>query len=402
MQFRYTARNELGEIQAGVAEAASRDLAIKILQDNKLYILSLEVSKKGGILENVFGFFKRVKVKDLMIFTRQFSTLISAEISISDALRTLHKQVSNPALKDAIFDIFTDVDGGLYLSQAISKHEKIFSDFFVNMIRSAEVSGRLEETLNFLSDYLERENRLRNRIRNAMIYPIFVIVVFVVVIAIVLTVVIPQLKSIFIETEVSLPWITKVLLSLGNVATSWGWAFLIIIAVGIGFAVRYFRTKEGRAVWDEVIIGIPVIGDLVRKIAITRFATSVSVLIKGGLPIANSLEISGRVVSNHLYKRLLEGTADTIRKGGSISSSFSSQPKYFPPLVIQMIAIGERSGKLDELLDKISLFYNEEVQGAITGLVELIQPALIVFLGIFIGLFIAAVLVPIYNLAQVF
>ncbi len=402
MKFRYTARNELGEVQAGIVEAASRDLAIKILQDNKLYILSLEVVDRRGILEKVFGFFRKVKVKDLMIFTRQFSTLISAEISISDALRTLHKQTTNAVLKDAIFDIYTDVDGGLYLSQAISKHERIFSDFFVNMIRSAEVSGRLEETLNFLSDYLERENRLRNRIRNAMIYPVFVIVVFVVVIAIVLTVVIPQLRSIFIETEVSLPWITKVLLAMGNVATSWGWVLLIVIAVGIFFAVRYFRTKEGRAVLDELIIGMPVVGDLVKKIAITRFATSVSVLMKGGLPIANSLEISGNVVSNHLYKRLLEGTADTIRKGGSISSNFSSQPKYFPPLVVQMISIGEKSGQLEKLLDKISLFYNEEVQGAITGLVEMIQPALIVFLGVFIGLFIAAVLVPIYNLAQVF
>lgn len=402
MKFKYTARNEGGEVQAGIVEAASRDLAIKILQDNKLYILSLDTSDSKSLLERSFGFFKRVKVKDLMLFTRQFSTLISSEVTISDSLRTLHKQVSNPVLKDAIFEIYTDVDGGLYLSQAISKHDKIFSEFYINMIRSAEVSGRLEETFDFLSDYLEKENNLNNKVRNAMIYPIFVIVVFIAVVAIVLTVVIPQLRSIFAETQVALPFLTRILLSLGDIATSWGWAVLIVIVVGTIFAVRYFKTKEGKMVWDEFSVNFPIFGDLIKKIAITRFTTSASVLLKGGLPIANSIEISGRVVSNNLYQRLLNETADNIRKGNTISSTFASYPQYFPPLVAQMIAIGESSGKLDDLLNKISSFYNEEVQTTITTIVELIQPAMIVFLGVFIGLFVAAVLVPIYNLAQVF
>ncbi len=402
MKYKYTARNESGEVQAGVVEAASRDLAIKILQDNKLYILSLESAEKKGFLEGLFPFLRKAKTKDIMIFTRQLSTLVGAEVSISEALRTLHKQLTSPVLKDAVFDVYTDVDGGLYLSQALAKHENIFSEFFVNMIRSAEASGQLEETLNFLADYLERENQLRNKIRNAMIYPIFVVVVFVVVIAVVLTVVIPQLRSIFTETDVKLPWITKVLLSLGDIATSWGWIILIVLVAIIYFAVRYFRSREGRAVWDELILGIPVVGELSKRIAITRFATATNVLMKGGIPIANSLEISGRVVTNNLYRRILDESADNIRKGGSISSSFAKYPEYFPPLVVQMISVGETSGKLEDLLDKISAFYNEEVQSAITGVVELIQPALIVFLGLFIGLFIAAVLIPIYNLAQVF
>lgn len=402
MKFKYTARNEAGEVQAGVVEAASRDLAIKILQDNKLYILSLDSSDKQSLIERAFGFFKKVKTKDLMLFTRQFSTLISAEVSISDSLRTMQKQITNPVLKDAVFEIYTDVDGGLYLSQAIAKHENIFSEFYINMVRSAEVSGRLEETLNFLSDYLEREAQLNSKVRNAMIYPIFVIVVFIVVVAVVLTVVIPQLRSIFSETQVTLPWMTRVLLTMGDIATSWGWAILILVAIIAVFVTRYFKTKEGKMVWDELSVSIPIFGDLIKKIAITRFTTSTSVLMKGGLPIANSLEISGRVVSNNLYRRLLNESADNIRKGGTISSTFSNYPEYFPPLVAQMISIGESSGQLDKLLDKISAFYNEEVQSTITTIVELIQPAMIVFLGVFIGVFIAAVLIPIYNLAQVF
>ncbi len=401
-KFRYTARNELGEVQAGLVEAASRDLAIRILQENKLYILALESTEKKKLSESIFGFFKKVNVKDLMLFTRQFSTLISAEVTISDALRTLHKQVSKPVLKDAIFDVYTDVEGGLYLSQALSKHPNVFSDFYVNMVRSAEVSGRLEQTLLFLADYLEREMKLNSKVKGAMIYPIFVIGVFVAVLAIVVTFVIPQLQSIFTEVNAELPVLTRILMSAGGFLSDWGWIILIFLSVAIVFAIRYFRSQEGKQVWDEIILSIPVIGGLNKKIAITRMSTSINVLLKGGLPIASSLEISGRVVDNIIFQRILNETADDIRKGGSISGSFARYPDYFPPMVTQMIVIGENSGKIDELLEKVATFYNEEVQNAINNAVELIQPILIVFLGVFIGLFVAAVLIPIYNLAQIF
>lgn len=401
-KFRYTARNELGEVQAGLVEAASRDLAIRILQENKLYILALETTEKKKLSEAIFGFFQKVNVKDLMLFTRQFSTLISAEVTISDALRTLHKQISKPVLKDAIFDVYTDVEGGLYLSQALSKHPNAFSDFYVNMVRSAEVSGRLEQTLLFLADYLEREMKLNSKVKGAMIYPIFVIGVFVAVLGIVVTFVIPQLQSIFTEVNAELPVLTRILMSAGGFLSDWGWIILIFLAVAIVFAIRYFRSEEGKQVWDEILLSIPVIGGLNKKIAITRMSTSINVLLKGGLPIASSLEISGRVVDNTVFQRILNETADDIRKGGTISGTFSRYPDYFPPMVTQMIVIGENSGKIDELLEKVSSFYNEEVQNTINNAVELIQPILIVFLGVFIGLFVAAVLIPIYNLAQVF
>jgi len=401
-KFRYSARNELGEVQAGVVEAASRDLAIKILQENKLYLLSLESLEKKKLGGKFLGLFQKVRLKELMLFTRQLSTLLSAKVALSDSLKTLYKQISSPLLRDVIFDVYTDVDGGLYFSQALSKHPKVFSDFYINMIRSAEVSGRLEETLLFLADYLEKQMRLTNHLRNAMIYPIFVISVFIGVVFIILTVVIPQLKAIFSEVNVELPFLTRVLMGMGEFLSSWGWAIVIFLGVVVVFAVRYFRTEEGKPVWDELIVGLPVIGVLIQKISITRFASSTSVLMKGGIPIANSLEISARVVGNNLYRRILMETADEIRRGGSISGSLSRYPNYFPPLVSQMVAIGESSGQLDNLLDKIASFYNEEVQNAVNSMIELVQPALIVVLGIFIGLFIAAVILPIYNLAQVF
>jgi len=401
-KFRYTARNELGEVQAGVVEAVSRDSAIKILQENKLYLLSLESLEKKKLGGKFLGLFQKVRLKELMLFTRQLSTLLSAKVALSDSLKTLYKQISSPLLRDVIFDVYTDVDGGLYFSQALSKHPKVFSDFYINMIRSAEVSGRLEETLLFMADYLEKQMRLTSHLRNAMIYPIFVISVFIGVVFIILTVVIPQLRAIFSEVNVELPFLTRVLMGMGEFLSSWGWAIVIFLGVVVVFAVRYFKTEEGKPVWDELIVGLPAIGVLIQKISITRFAASTSVLMKGGIPIANSLEISARVVGNNLYRRILMETADEIRRGGSISGSLSRYPDYFPPLVSQMVAIGESSGQLDNLLDKIASFYNEEVQNAVNSLVELVQPALIVVLGVFIGLFIAAVILPIYNLAQVF
>ncbi|MBP8994771.1 MAG: type II secretion system F family protein, partial [Bacteroidales bacterium] len=177
-KFRYTGRNELGEIQTGVVEAGNRDLAVKILQDNRIYVLSLESLEKEGFLDQILGSFKKVKTKELMIFTRQLSTLLSAKVQLVDSLKSLYNQINDPLLKDAIFDVFTDVEGGLYFSQALAKHPKIFSDFYINMVRSAELSGRLEETLNYLADYLEKDNNLRSKLKNAMTYPIFVIGVF--------------------------------------------------------------------------------------------------------------------------------------------------------------------------------------------------------------------------------
>ena len=244
--------------------------------------------------------------------------------------------------------------------------------------------------------------KLNSKVKGAMIYPIFVIGVFVAVLAIVVTFVIPQLQSIFTEVNAELPVLTRILMSAGGFLSDWGWIILIFLAVAIVFAIRYFRSQEGKQVWDEIILSIPVIGGLNKKIAITRMSTSINVLLKGGLPIASSLEISGRVVDNIIFQRILNETADDIRKGGSISGSFARYPDYFPPMVTQMIVIGENSGKIDELLEKVATFYNEEVQNAINNAVELIQPILIVFLGVFIGLFVAAVLIPIYNLAQIF
>lgn len=401
-KFRYTGRNDLGEIQSGVVEAGNRDLAIKILQDNKIYVLSLESLEKKGFLDGLLQLFQRVKTKDLMIFTRQLSVLLSAKVQLVDSLKALYNQVTDPLLKDAIFDVFTDVEGGMYFSQALAKHPKVFSDFFVNMVRSAELSGRLEETLNYLADYLEKDNNLKTKLRNAMIYPAFIIVVFLAVMILVVTVVIPQLKGIFTESGSQLPFITRALMGVGDFLLNWGVAIIVFLIIAIFLFVRYIRTPEGKAFWQQLLLSLPIIGPIQKKVAISRFASSCSALLKGGLPIASSLEISGKIVSNIVYEEILTKTADAIRSGGTISDFLAQYPNYFSPMVIQMIAVGEVSGQVDELMQKVADFYSDEVDQTAANLAEIIQPVLIVILGVFIGVFVAAVLMPIYNLAQVF
>jgi len=401
-KFRYTGRNELGEIQSGVVEAGHRDLAIKILQDNKIYVLSLESLKKKGVFEQLFRSFQRVSLKNLMIFTRQLSTLLSAKVHLVDSLKSLYNQINDPLLKDAVFDVFTDVEGGLYLSQALSKHPKIFSDFFVNMVRSAELSGRLEETLDYLADYLEKDNNLKIKLRNAMIYPAFIIGVFIVVLIVVVTVVIPQLRDVFVESNVKLPLITRLLMNIGDFLINWGIAIVIFLGIAAFFFIRYLKTPEGKNFWQQTILSVPLLGGIIKKVSISRFASSCSALMKGGLPIATSLEISGRIVINVVYENILIKTAEAVRSGSNVSEYLAQFPDYFPPMVTQMIAVGEVSGRVDELLKKVADFYSNEVDQITANLAEIIQPVLIVALAIFIGIFVAAVLLPIYNLAQVF
>ncbi len=401
-KFRYTGRNDLGEIQTGVVEAAQRDLAIKILQDNKIYVLSLEALETQSGIDKILGSFRKVKTKDLMIFTRQLSTLLSAKVQLVDSLKSLYNQVTDPMLKDALFDVFTDVEGGLYFSQALAKHPKIFSDFYINMVKSAELSGRLEETLNYLADYLESDNNLRSKLKNAMTYPIFVIGVFLVVLIVVVTVVIPQLKDVFADSGAALPWLTKALMGIGDFLLRWGVGVLIVIAIAVYFFIKYIKTPEGKAFWQQTLLSLPIIGPINKNISISRFASSCSALMRGGLPVASSLEIAGKITSNVVYEQILDKAADAVRSGGNISSHLAQFPEYFPPMVIQMISVGEATGQIDELLQRVADFYSKEVDQTANNLAEIIQPVLIVVLGVFIGFFVAAVLMPIYNLAQVF
>ncbi|MBI3046369.1 MAG: type II secretion system F family protein [Candidatus Harrisonbacteria bacterium] len=402
MKFRYNARTKQGELQTGFVDAANRDAALNILTGHELFILSLESAETIQWYQRFLDLFKRVKPGDLMIFTRQLATLLDAKISLADSLRNLYKQTRNPILKETIFELSSDIDSGLSLSQAMERHPHIFSEFYTSMIRSAEITGRLEEVSAFMADYLEKEVGLLSRVRNALIYPVLVIVLFTAVVGIMVGVVFPQLEPIFAESQAPVPAVTRILLGAGGFIAEWWLALLVILGIFIFLAVDYLNTKEGKIVSDEIRVRLPVIGDLYKKLYVARFAESTSVLIRGGIPIAQSLEISGHNIGSIIYRDALHEVAEAVRAGQLMSQALAEHENYFPPLVYQMVAVGESTGKLEALLSRISSFYTREVDDTVANLVELIQPAMMVGIGVLVAILFAAVLLPIYNLAQSF
>lgn len=402
MKFYYSARTKSGELQVGFVEAANREAAFNLLSGHDLFILKLEQEIERRLFSVFLKFFHRVSRKDLMVFTRQFSTLLGAEVVLGDALKILHAQTSSKSLQAAILEISSDVNAGLSLSQALERHSDIFSEFYINLIRSAEVTGRLDESMSFLADFLEKDLNLVSRIRNALLYPTFILALFFVVVIILVVTVFPQLRPIFEDAQVDLPLVTKILLDGGALLLDWWWAILLITIVVIWVTADYFRTKEGRAIWNQMIINFPILGQVFRKIYISRFTESVRILLKGGIPIAQAIEFSSHTVASVVYREILQEAAEGIRRGESLSMVLSKYTGEFPPLVSQMIAIGESTGRLDEMLGRISAFYVREVDAVVDNLVELIQPIVMVVVGVLVGLLFASILVPIYQLAQGF
>jgi len=401
-KFKYNARTQEGELQTGYVDAANREAAINILAGHNLFILNMEEAEKLRWFDRISKFFNRIKIADLMIFTRQLATLMESKMPLGNSLRTLYAQTKNPILKETIFEISSDVDAGLSLSQAMERQGRIFSEFYVNMIRSAEITGRLEEATMFLADYLEKELVWKNRIRNALIYPATVVILFLVVAGIMLIVVFPQIQPIFEQTGTTLPTITKIFLGAGNFILGWWWLILLILAIFIFLLMDYFENEEGKAVFNELIIKLPVFGDLLKKIYVSRFSDSIGVLIKGGIPITQAIEITGHAIGNIVYRDILHEIAEGVRGGELLSNLLSKNEYYFPALVSQMVSVGESTGRLDEMMTKISAFYNREVNDVLNNLLELIQPILIAVIGAFVGLLFASILIPIYNLAQSF
>ncbi len=398
MKFKYQAKNEKGEMQRGSVEASNEAAAIKILQTHKLVVISIiPIMEISALFRNV-KFLQKVPAKDLVIFSRQLDTLIEAKISLLEAIRTLHKQTNNALFKEKIFEIANDIEGGRSFSYALAKHPKVFSEFYINLIKAGEVSGNLQESLLYLAEHVEKQYDLENKIKGAMYYPAFILMAFFVVGMIVMVYVIPQLTAIIEETGQELPITTKILIASSHLLKYYGWILIVLgVTMGIG-TKRYVDTPEGKMNWDKMKLKLPVMGELFRKIALVRFSENLSTLIKGGVPIVRSLQITGSVIGNEVFKNLIFKTAEKVKSGNSIAKTLGESPEI-PLIVIQMISIGERSGKLDSILDNIARFYTREVNNVVDNLSTLIEPVLIVMMGIGVGIMVSAILLPIYNIA---
>ncbi len=402
MKYRYVARTKTGELQTGFVEAPTRESGFSTLSGHDLFVLSIEEPRATTWYSAIIDYFKRVRQIDTAVFTRQFSTLLQAGIPLGDALKSLYKQTRNPILREIVFEVSADIDAGLSLSQALARHETVFSEFYINLLRSAEVTGRVESVMGFLADYLEKEHILRTKVRSALIYPAFVMLLFFVVGGILVGVVFPQISPIFEEAQVDLPFVTRVLLSVGGFVREWWVGLVVIILIFLALIFDYARSREGRLVFDQVAIKLPVLGLLFRKMYVARFAEAANVLIRGGIPVTQAIEISSHTVGNAIYREALHEAAEGIRRGELLSALLERGEELFPPMVSQMVAVGESTGKLDEMLDRMAGFFTREVDDSVSNLVELIQPALMVVIGVLTGLLFASILLPIYNLVQVF
>ncbi|MBU6415021.1 type II secretion system F family protein [Patescibacteria group bacterium] len=399
MRFTYEARTETGESRTGVVEAVNLPSAIDVLQRNNLIIVEVKPEEEGGFFGKRLRLFDRVKLRDVVIFSRQLSTLFEAKVPATQALKTLAAEAPSQVFREAISDILDDLTAGSQLSQAMAKHPNIFSPFYTNLVRSGEESGKLQDVFVFLADYLERTYALNSKAKNALVYPAFVFTAFIGVIVVMLVVVVPKLTSIFKETGQAIPFYTQAIISLSEFLQNWGILFAIALLAAAVAIWRFIKTDQGRELLDELKIRLPVIGTLFKKIYLSRIADNLSTLVLAGVPIIRSLQITADVVNNRVYRSIILDAAEAVKTGSTISSAFAKY-KEISPLLTQMIRIGEESGRLDFILKSVSHFYKQDIDNALENMVGLIEPALIIFLGGGVGILVAALLVPLYNLSS--
>ncbi len=376
------------------------DAAIEILHRTNLIVTDIKPAEEASFLKRDIKIFKRVKQRDIVIFSRQLSTLFQAKVPVIQSLKTLAAETDNAEFQRIIGEILDDVSGGSSLSQSMSKHPGVFSRFYISMIRAGEESGKLEDVFTYLADYLERSYALTSKARNALMYPAFVLAAFIGVIIVMLIVVIPRLTSIFAELGQEVPLYTRLIIAISSFLQHYGVFVLIFLAVFGVLAWRFLKTKRGIEVFDEIKIRVPLVGLLMKKIYLARLTDNLSTLILAGIPIIRALEITADVVVNEVYRKIIFDAMESVKAGNTISYSFDKY-REIPPLVTQMIRIGEESGKLDFILKNTSGFYQRDVDNLLDNFVSLIEPALIIILGVGVGGLVAAVLVPLYNLASV-
>lgn len=402
MKYKYQARTKEGELQVGYIDAPSKDMAVNVLASHNLFILSMESAGQKNIFDRFSSYFGRVKRKDMVIFTRQLATLLEARLPLNTALKTLYEQTSQPTLKEVTYQITEDIDAGLAFSQALERQNEVFSNFFISMVRTAEVTGNLNEVVSFLADYIEKEDILITKARSAMIYPAVVVGLFTAVAAILVIFVFPQLGPLFEQSDVVLPITTRILIGSGTFIANWWFVVVIALCILILVIFDYIQSEEGKALIDDMKVRFPIAKKIFLPVTIARFSNAGNMLLKGGVPLAQSLEIISQTLDNVLYREMLREVADAVRQGVPLSEALSKYPAYFPPLVSQMIVVGESTGQLDKIFTRISNFYDREADTVINNIVDLIQPLMMVGIGIMVALLFASVLLPLYDLTMKF
>ena len=398
MLFKYEAITNTGEKKIGSIDASSKDSAIASLQRRGLIVSAIaEEGVKNGVFHLSF-FDKRVKMKDVVIMSRQISTLFESQVSALKAFNLLATNTENPALVKILDTISTDIQSGVSISEALARHPDAFSLFYINMVKAGEESGKLTQTFSYLADYLDRQYQLTSKTKNALIYPAFVIGVFVIVMIMMFTFIIPRLEVIIRDSGQVLPFSTKIVFAISNLLVDYGLFVLIALCLFGLYIYKMTKSDVGKKYLDHLKISIPIFKNIYGKLYLSRIADNMDTMLSSGIPIVRAIELTSVVVGNRVYEDLLKDTTEKVKSGSSLSDAFSSHPEI-PPIMAGMIRVGEETGALGSILKTLGKFYAREVNDAVDTLVSLIEPAMIIALGLGVGLLLTSVLMPIYNIA---
>lgn len=399
-RFTYKAKDKTGKFIVGEVEASTIEAAAKLVRERGLVVISLTPAR-----ESLFGLIKklreRITAADVTTFTRQLATMINAGLPITDALLILRAQTSG-AMQKVVAQILSDVEGGESLSVALARHPKVFSPTYIALIKSGELGGVIDEVLARLADNMEKQQEFKGKVSGALIYPAIIVVGMFLVAIVMMVFVIPKLMSLYGEFNAKLPTATKILITISNAFMKFWPFFLVIAVVGTYAFLAYRRTVKGRRKTDELIFKLPIIGELQKQVVLTELTRTLSLMVGSGVSILDGLNISAGVVGNVVLSDALKDAAKQVEKGFPIAYSFSKHPEAFPFILSQMIAVGEETGKMQEVLQKVSHVFEIESDQKVKALTSAIEPLVMIVLGLGVGFLVIAIILPIYNLTSQF
>jgi len=400
MLFNYKAIDKSGVESTGSIDAVNVDVAINSLQRRGFVISSIKANDEATGFSRSFVLFEHVSNKEVVILSRQMATLFGAQVSALRIFRLIASETENTMLRKSLIDVSDDLQAGSTISKALSKHPKVFSSFYVNMVKSGEESGKLDQTFSYLADYLDRNFAVTSKAKNALIYPAFVIFTFCTVMVLMLTMVIPKISGILTDAGQEIPIYTKIVIGMSNILVNYGGYVLIALIVGGIFLYRFAMTPQGKNIFASIKLDVPYVGALYRKLYLSRIADNMNTMLKSGIPMIKVIDLTGAVVDNRVYEDIMNKTSDLVKTGTSVSDAFAHYPEFIPGIMVQMVKIGEETGELGNILDTLAKFYQREVVNAVDTLVDLIEPIMIVFLGLGVAFLLASVLIPIYNISS--
>lgn len=398
LRFRYRAADVSGKKFGGVVEAISPVSAIRLLNDRGLMVMSLR-NDLGGIFALVARLASRVGLGELATFTRQLSTMVNAGITLTEAFSILKDQLP-PNLGFVVEQIQADIEAGLSLSVALEKHPEVFSRVYVASVRAGETGGILDQVLSRLADSLEKEREFRGKVVGALIYPVIIIIAMIIVAFIMMVFVVPRLSQVFLEFEATLPVPTRVLIFVSGIMSRFWWVLIALVFLGAWAFILFRKTPFGRRRTDELMLKIPVFGPLIRQIILTEFTRTLGLLIGVGVSILESLRVVSSITGNEVISRATRGAAASVEKGLPLAYSLGQQSDSFPLILSRMIAVGEETGKLDEVLGKVSHILEVESDTQVRALTTAMEPVIMIILGIMVGFMVIAIILPIYNLTS--